>query len=405
MSQIYPSARHRNVYKKIILNNVKRDWSLLSDHAELNSEGKRRRPEPVPDRENIRPAFFHDTDRIIHCQGYSRYIDKTQVFFQAKSDHVTRRVLHVQLVSKIARTLARFFRANEDLVEAIALAHDIGHAPFGHAGEEYIAEFLEENDAGSFVHNAQSVRLLDSLEDGGRGLNLTLQVLDGVLGHNGEFWHQEISFDPANLKWDKLDANVAQCFAEPRKDKPEKKVYPSTIEGCIVRVSDVIAYLGRDIEDAISVGLIGREALPGNAISLIGASNREIINNLAMDLVHNSPAGNVLRFSSEVFDAMQTLLKFNYEEIYGAAIIKKQKERFRRLIRDLFELYLDDICKGHEDSPVFRFHLAQASESYRSETSPYRVVADFLAGMTDRFLVAQYKDSFLPEKIDYTLFT
>ncbi len=400
---LFPNERYKDVYSKIIINNVKRDWQTLSEHAELNSEAIRRHPEEIPDRNNIRPAFSHDTDRVIHCLAYSRYIDKTQVFFQAKSDHVTRRVLHVQLVSKIARAIARFIKVNEDLVEAIALAHDIGHAPFGHAGEEYIAEFLEEHNEGSFIHNAQSVRVLDVLENQGKGMNLTLQVLDGVLGHNGELLQQEIKPNSVTLNWEALDNNVRQCFTSPRIDKPEKKIHPSTLEGCIVRVSDVIAYLGRDIEDAILLKMINREDLPAEATRVVGSTNREIINNLIMDIVHNSGDGDAVRFSPDVFNSLDLLLKFNYQQIYQAEVIEEQQVKLRRIVRDLFDVFIDDIDRNDRSSSVYTFFLSDMPNNYQDKTSKYRIAADFISGMTDRFLLDQYKNRFLPDRIDYTV--
>jgi dGTPase len=305
------------------------------------------------------------------------------------------------LVAKIARTLARFFRLNEDLVEAIALGHDIGHAPFGHAGESCIAKVLEENNAGSFVHNAQSVRILESIENGGNGLNLTLQVLDGILGHNGEFWEASVSSATSPLSWAALDANVEKCLTRPRSEKPDKEVFPSTFEGCVVRVSDVIAYVGRDIQDAIALKLIRDDDLPRDAITVIGASNREIINNLTMDLTHNTTTCDGLQFSDRAFKAMKTLLEFNQRRIYQSAVIVEQRRRFERIVRELFETYLDDIRTGDERSAVYMHHLSLLDASYRENNSNYRIVADFIAGMTDRFLLGQYLQRFMPEKIGY----
>jgi dGTPase len=398
---IYPDSTFNSVYSRILTQNLKREWKILGGCATSSQEALRRRPEELPDRENIRPAFFRDTDRILHCSAYARYFDKTQVFFQTENDHVTRRVLHVQLVAKIARTLARFLELNEDLVEAIALGHDIGHAPFGHAGEACIATILEENDAGSFVHNAQSVRMLERIESGGRGLNLTLQVLDGIIGHNGEFWESSITSSDEPLCWGTLDNNVERCLTLPRKDKPETHVRPTTLEGCVVRVSDVIAYVGRDIEDAIMLKLICEDDLPKDAVATLGRQNREIINNLAMDLIHNSTTCSGLHFSEEAYRAMKTLLEFNYKQIYGSPVILKQKVRFERIVRELFETYLDDLDKGNEESAIYVHHLMLMDAGYAEEFSHYRIVADFIAGMTDRFLLGQYMHRFMPERIGY----
>jgi len=407
---IYPDAQFQDVYYNILNDNLRREHLTLGRCATHSRKAIRRRSDKVPDSKNLRPAFFHDADRILHCCAYARYFDKTQVFFQTDNDHVTRRVLHVQLVAKIARTLARFLRLNEDLVEAIALGHDIGHAPFGHAGEACIARLLEENQAGSFVHNAQSVRMLDRIENGGKGLNLTLQVLDGILGHNGEISERRITSSIEPLSWDTLDKNVDACLTLPRKDEPDKHVRPSTLEGCAVRVSDIIAYIGRDIEDAITLGMITPKDLPKEATRILGQTNRDIINNLAMDLAHNSTTCSGLQFSDEAFVAMDTLKKFNYERIYRSKVIEDQKKCFEPIVRELFEAYLDDIDQGNEESAIFTYFLKQMNPEYQSENTKYRMVADFIAGMTDRFLLGQYKtrfkrddEQFLPKRIGYSV--
>ena len=397
--KIYPNTEYKHVYKDIITNNLSIENKILGKYACRSVEGKRRKSESIPDKQNIRPAFFHDTDRIIHCKGYSRYIDKTQVFSHIKNDHITKRVLHVQMVSKIARTIGRFLRANEDLIEAISLAHDLGHTPFGHFGEEILAGIMEEKGEGSFVHNAQSVRLLDTIENSGKGLNLTLQVLDGILGHNGEFLEQKIRYNSSNLTWESLDRNVTRCFSEPRKDKPEKSIYPSTFEGCIVRVSDVFAYIGRDIEDAILLGVIKREELPKNATEVLGNTNQSIIHNLAMDITHNSFGKNEICFSEPCFDAMKELLDFNYNNIYKTDFAKEQQVKLGKMIKELFDSYLDDMTKGNEKSPLYAHFLEGMEQSYMSSNSNCRIIADFISGMTDHFLFDQYIERFIPKEV------
>lgn len=398
---IYPDEDFKHVYRSIISRNRRRERSTLGQCATTTKSAIRRSEEPQPDRGNLRPAYFRDSDPILYCIAYARYFDKTQVFFLTQNDHVTRRVLHVQLVAKIARTLARFFQLNEDLVEAIALGHDIGHAPFGHAGEACIAKVLEENGAGSFVHNAQSVRVLEYIENGGRGLNLSLQVLDGILGHNGELWETSVCASEFDLRWDALDQRIEKCMARPRSEKPEKDIYPGTLEGCVVRFSDVFAYVGRDIEDAIALKIISREDLPAEAINVLGATNRDIINNLAMDLTHHSEPCGCLSLSEKAYRAMKTLLGFNYEHIYHSAVIADQIKRFDKMMRELFATYLRDLEVGAEESAIFEHHLNMFETSYREDNSHYRVVADFIAGMTDRFFLSQYAERLMPKSIGY----
>ena len=177
-----------DIADKIVKQNHVRELKNLSKYACRSIKGNRLEPdrERIPDRKNVRTTFFHDTDSVIHSRAYTRYIDKTQVFYLIENDHITHRVLHVQLVSKIARTIGRFLRLNEDLLEALSLGHDVGHAPYGHDGEEYLKNFCKKMRIGTFAHNAQSVRLFTEIENFGKGLNLTLQVLDGILCHNGE---------------------------------------------------------------------------------------------------------------------------------------------------------------------------------------------------------------------------
>lgn len=396
MGKIFPDENYGDLYIKIIKDNHKRERQWLRKQACKSYEVERRVAEIIPDKENIRSAFAHDADRIIHCKAYTRFIDKTQVFFLMENDHITHRVLHVQFVAKISRTIAKCLRLNQELVEAISLAHDLGHAPFGHAGEEFIAEALRDKGAGNFVHNAQSVRVLESIENEGKGINISLQVLDGVLGHNGELLQQTIK-PSSKPKWSDLDANLSRCLVTP---KSEKKIYPHTLEGCVVRIADVISYIGRDIEDAITIGLIKREALPSEATEIIGNQNREIINNLTMDLIHNSFDKDFISFSEPVFKALKILMKFNYESIYFHPMILEEKKRLREVFLKLFDTFLDDLNSNRNESSIFD-HLSRYIPEYREKNPPARLVADFMAGMTDDFIVSQYQERFVPRSLGY----
>lgn len=202
------------------------------------------------DKEDIRPIFFRDIDRIIHSSGYARYIDKTQVYSFIQNDHITRRVLHVQLVSKIARTIGRSLRLNEDLIEAMALGHDIGHTPFGHKGESLLNSICEKENIGYFCHNAQSVKILQDIE----GLNISMQTLDGILAHNGEILKNKYEHNIEKSR-EEFERDLYGAFHE---KNYSKKIIPITIEGSVVRLSDVIGYIGRDIEDAITLGIVVR---------------------------------------------------------------------------------------------------------------------------------------------------
>ena len=248
----------------------------------------------------------------MHSLAYTRYIDKTQVFFLFENDHITHRVLHVQFVSKIARVIGRCLKLNEDLIEAISLGHDLGHVPYGHDGERYLNKIYYEKTQNFFNHNAQSVRFLMELENRGRGLNLTLQVLDGILCHNGEI--VERIYEPDNSKnWDKFLEEYEKCWTI--KDY-SKKIRPMTLEGCLVRICDVIAYIGRDIEDAIVVKLIKRKDIPAEITSVLGNTNRSIIDTLVRDIIVNSYDKPYIMLSKDKFDALKLLLDFNYKNIY-----------------------------------------------------------------------------------------
>ena len=256
-----------------------REEQQLSPVATVSSAGLRRSPE---NKVGYRQQFALDADRILHSRAYTRYIDKTQVFSLIRNDHITHRVLHVQLVARVARTIGRFLHLNEDLIEAIALGHDIGHPPFGHDGEKILSDLCVENGLPPFQHNIQSVRFLDTLERKGRGWNLTLQVLDGILCHDGET-HSH-SLQPTLL-------TTFDDFEQKLRDKtssPQLPLMPGTTEGCVVRLADTIAYIGRDIEDAIILGLITRDEIPQTCKKILGDTNGTIIYTLVTDLIGNS---------------------------------------------------------------------------------------------------------------------
>lgn len=373
-----------------------RENLILGEYACKTVEAVRRYPEPVPDELNIRPAFFHDTDRIIHSRAYTRYIDKTQVFFLFDNDHITHRVLHVQLVAKISRTIGRLMRLNEDLIEAIALGHDLGHPPFGHDGEKYLNTLCQRYETGLFCHNAQSVRFLMELENGGRGLNLTLQVLDGVLCHNGEFI-SEVYQPRTKLSWDSFYEQYQQCWQVPGYTNT---LVPATLEGCVVRIADVIAYIGRDIEDAITVGLIERSQVPEEVTKILGQSNREIINTLVRDLAANSLGHDYLKFSPAVLEALLKLKDFNYQNIYFNPRIRTQDNKIKGMFELLFAVYLHEAQNDNPSTQVFDEHLAAGRN--RNTDLP-RIVTDYIAGMTDKYFLQQFRHYFMPEQFGHKI--
>ena len=369
-----------------ILNTVKdnlleRDNSL-SEYATKNSEAIR-----VKDKkEDIRPAFFHDTDSIIYSNSYARYMDKTQVYSFKNHDHISKRMLHVQLVSKIARTIGRCLNLNEDLIEAMGLGHDIGHTPIGHVGEKILNDISLKELNIPFMHNLQSVRELLVLENQGKGLNLTIQTLDGIMCHNGE--KLEKVYKPRK----KTKEEFFKDYEESCKSaKYASSIVPMTLEGCVVRVSDVIAYIGRDIEDAITLGKLKREDIPQSIVKVLGNKNSEIINNIVLDIIKNSYNKNEITFSDEVYNAVNELLKFNYAHVYKYANSEDELEYYKTSINKLYYNLLEDLNTNKKNSSVYKNYLKDMDENYYKNTDNKKIIIDFIAGMTDDYFVDQLK--------------
>ena len=338
-----------------------------------------------------RQNFSLDADRILHSLAYSRYIDKTQVFYLIKNDHITHRVLHVQLVSKVSRTIGRLLGLNEDLIEAIALGHDIGHPPFGHDGERFLSELCQGAGLGYFSHNVQGVRFLEHIERKGRGWNLTLQVLDGILCHNGEI-HTRILSPDRGKTFERIDREMTDRENDATKDIP-----PMTLEGCVVRMADTISYVGRDIEDAIRLGLITREEIPDHCRRLLGDTNGNIVYTLVEDLVSCSLGKDHIAFSEEVSQALLRLKAFNHERIYMNNRVKKETPKLKLMFQLLFEKYLHDLETGNHDSDIDKEFMAGKSPDYRTQTTRAAVVRDFIAGMTDDYFLTQCHKNLIPQ--------
>ncbi|MFH1350912.1 MAG: HD domain-containing protein [Pseudomonadota bacterium] len=338
-----------------------------------------------------RQNFSLDTDRILHSLAYSRYIDKTQVFYLVKNDHITHRVLHVQLVSKIARTIGRLLRLNEDLLEAIALGHDIGHTPFGHDGERFLSEVSQQYGLDNFLHNIQGVRFLERIERKGRGWNLTLQVLDGILCHDGELHSQALKPD-MDKDFNRMDEEVERKEKDPFVD-----IRPMTLEGCVVRMADTISYIGRDIEDAIRLGLIKRGDLPEDCRHILGDTNGSIVYTLVEDLVANSLGKPYVSFSPEVSEALQGLKAFNQDKIYMNKKVKEQTHKIKLMFELIFGKYFRDLDTGNEESDIHREFLDGMSSEYKEGTPAAIIVRDFVAGMTDEYFLGQCRKNFIPQ--------
>ena len=369
-----------------------RERQHLSSYATLSAEAVRRQPEERL-LQGHRQEFSVDADRILHSQAYTRYIDKTQVFSLIKNDHITHRVLHVQLVSKVGRTIGRYLGLNEDLIEAIALGHDIGHPPFGHDGEGYLSEICVKHGIGTFQHNIQSVRFLEKIERKGRGWNLSLQVLDGILCHDGEVHSARLA--PRKKK----TFSALEQEMETKKKNPRTELIPMTMEGCVVRMADTISYIGRDVEDAIRLNLIRREDIPERCKKRLGDTNGSIVYNLVEDILLSSMGKNFVAFSPEVADTLKEMKDFNIERIYRNPAIKTQAAKIKRLYADLFAKYLKDILDNNQESGIFKDFLDGMSPSYLEETEPAEVVRDFIAGMTDDYFLEQGQIAFMPHPL------
>jgi dGTPase len=314
----------------------------LAPHATLAAEAKGRERDEEPDA--LRTCFQRDRDRIVHSKSFRRLKHKTQVFLAPEGDHYRVRLTHTLEVSQIARTTARALRLNEDLAEAISLGHDLGHTPFGHLGEQALTPFLGR----PFRHNEQSLRVVDYLEDEGRGLNLTWEVRDGILNHT---WSM-----PA----------------------------PSTLEAQVVRFADRIAYINHDVDDAVRAGVIEPTELPNDALGLLGRTHAERVNTLVTDLVDRSEDSPEIRMSDEAFRALDTLRDFLFERVYLRDEARSEQDKAIALVRSLFAHYLD-----HPDQVPEEYHRAPGDLPTR--------VADYIAGMTDRYALRVYEQLFLPQ--------
>lgn len=342
---------------------------------------------------DYRQSFALDADRIINSRAYSRYIDKTQVFSFISNDHLTHRVLHVQLVSKCARTMGRFLGLNEDLIEAICLGHDIGHTPFGHDGEEILSEICRHHSIGAFEHNVQSVQLLSRIERKGRGLNLCLETLDGILCHDGPEFGMILKPNPLK-NFEVHDAELD----ETKRDKA-KILVPMTMEGCVVRLADVISYIARDFEDAIRIGILQRNSLPESIANTLGSTNGTIVYNLVTDVIEHSFRQPYVGFSEDVSEALIELKAFNMRHIYKNPLIKEHLGDVRGQFHFLFDKFLDDLKKGNESSVIFSGFLKDMTPEYVNCHSNPEIVRDFISGMTDHYFVSQCPEKLRPRII------
>ncbi len=346
---------------------------------------------------DVRGDYFRDQTALLHCLDFRRLKRKTQVFFDPDNDHVCTRIEHVLHVSSVAATIAKGLGLDVELSQAIGMGHDIGHAPFGHAGERVLDDLL--GDIGGFVHELHGLRVVDRIAGGGHGLNLTYAVRDGIVSHCGEKWEQAIRPDPA----------VKDLAALRARDH-----YPATWEGCVVRVSDKIAYLGRDVEDAITARLVSIDEIPPLAAERLGRSTREIINTLVLDVIAHSERTGAIGFSDGVNEAVLAMKEFNYRRIYAAESIQAYQDRCRHLLQRLTE-HLLELFDRHgmglverDDLPAdmdrwFARYVRRMGTAYteRGEANGLRIVGDYVAGMTDDFALRCFHELVMPAAIRF----
>ena len=321
----------------------KREQEILSPYAclSINSRGRQKEEAQC----DIRPVFQRDRDRILHSKSFRRLKNKTQVFLTPKGDHYRTRMSHTLEVSQNARTIAKALRMNEDLVEAIALGHDLGHTPFGHAGEFILDEIYE----GGFKHNEQSVRIVDKLEKDGEGLNLTWEVRDGILNH-------------------------------------QTKLMPSTLEGKIVRFSDKIAYINSDFDDAIRAQLVCEEDIPLEIRKELGFDTRTRLDHMIHNIILNSADKNDIMMSKETAEAMKELRVFMFENVYKNPIAKSEEAKAKAMLEQLYYYYMDHI----DELPEKLLSMLDQGEDKG------RVICDYISGMTDQYAIKKFHDYFIP---------
>ena len=311
-------------------------WASLSE----NTKGREVPIEKCP----LRTEYMRDRDRIIHCKSFRRLKHKTQVFFSPQGDHYRTRLTHTLEVSQISRTIARSLQLNEDLTEAIALGHDLGHTPFGHAGERALKDITN----GEFSHNQQSLRVVEVLENG-TGLNLTYEVRDGIVNHSGD--------------------GIAM-----------------TLEGKIIKLADRIAYINHDIDDALRAKVITEDDIPSESAAILGNSSSSRIDTMIMDIVNTSMGRRDILMSEEIYKAMMDLRRFMFERVYVDSIAKKEEAKAEEVLKSLFEYYAEDIYRLPEEN---RQSIGKEDER--------NIVIDYLAGMTDRYAVNRFTELFVPK--------
>ncbi len=363
----------------------------LSPFATKNEDAIRAIDEVEPE---FRSEFAIDRDRILYSGAYRRYHGKTQVFSFSNliDEEMTNRSLHTTYVSQISRTIGKVLGLNLELIEAIALGHDLGHTPFGHDGEKALSMECQAYGFGHFHHNIESLHIVDNVARKGRGLNLTFQVRDGIISHDGEVHNTQLI---PNRK--KTEADLIDYIAR-KKTGDRVNWMPATLEGCVVRITDTIAYIGQDIEDAIRYNLLKREDLPEDCVQYLGNNNSQIIDTLVKSVIINSYEKDYVAFDEETSVYLEKLKKFNYAKIYTNEDVKLSNDSIYRSMKILFDKYYQDIKNDRKDSKVFKQFLNSKNAAYQEKFSQVEKVRDFIATMTDRYFNEEVRDYLMPWK-------
>lgn len=358
----------------------------LSPYATKNCEARRERETSHP----FRGPYSRDRDHILYSGSFRRYTGKTQVIYFAASfdEQLSNRSIHTLQVSQIARTIGKALKLNLNLIEAIALGHDLGHAPFGHDGEEILREICQQRKISLFFHNIHSLRIVDKLADACKGMNLTFQVRDGILSHDGEINEKYLKPDR-----DKTEADLTD-YCQKKSQGREMQIVPATLEGCVVRMSDAISYVGQDFEDAIRMGILKKSELPEEIKIKLGENNTDIIGSLVTDIIINSYNRDEIIFSSDIAEKVFELKQFNTERIYKSPRLKGKKTKLKTAFKFLFEKFLSALNRGEEESLIFKEWIFNRGKNkgadYVNSNLPEQVVMDYIASMTDRYFNNTY---------------
>jgi len=329
-------------------------------------------------------------DFILYSGAFRRYVGKTQVIYFAASfdEQLSTRSIHTLQVSQIARSIGKALRLNLDLIEAIAIGHDLGHPPFGHDGEEILQETCREKKIGLFFHNIHSLRVVDKLADSCKGMNLTFQVRDGILSHDGEINEKYLKPDRYKTEADLID------YCQKKSQGEKVHIIPATLEGCVVRMSDAISYVGQDFEDAIRIGILKKNELPAKIKKELGETNTDIINSLVTDIINNSYNRDEISYSSNIAERVFELKQFNTEKIYKSPRLKAKKTKLKTAFKYLFDKFLNDINQGDENSIIFKEWIFNRGKNkgvdYLNSYLPEQMVVDYIASMTDRYFNNTY---------------